>query len=51
MHMFNIYFEDTFWGYAWATHEFEAIFKVAGDVYVDDMGQRDFRWRAIRCHG
>lgn len=47
MEKFDVYFEDIFWGYAWAEHEFEAIIKVAGDNCFDDTNQRDFRWTAI----
>lgn len=50
MYKFNVYFENSFWGYAWASHEFEAIVKVAGDVCVDDKNKRDFRWAAIRSY-
>ena len=50
MYKFDVYFENSFWGYAWASHEFEAIVKVAGDVCVDDKNKRDFRWTAIRSY-
>lgn len=44
MNLYNVFFEGTYWGCAWADSAWEAIQKVAGEYAVDDNGERDFRW-------
>jgi hypothetical protein len=44
MNSYNVFFEGTFWGYAWADSAWEAIRKVAGEYATDENGQRDYRW-------
>lgn len=46
MHTYNVFFEDAFWGYAWADTAWDAILKVVGDYGHDSDGERDYRWRA-----
>jgi len=41
---YNVFFEGTFWGYAWADTAWEAIQKVAGEHAYDTTGARDYRW-------
>jgi hypothetical protein len=44
MNTYNVFFDGTFWGYAWADTAWEAIQKVAGEYACDDSGARDYRW-------
>ena len=44
MNTYNVFFEGTFWGYAWADSAWEAIQKVAGEYATDENGRRDYRW-------
>ena len=50
MNTYNVFFEDTFWGYAWADSAWEAVVKVAGQYATDDNGNKDLRWNA-RLYG
>lgn len=44
MNTYNVFFDGTFWGYAWADSEWEAIQKIAGEYATDENGLRDYRW-------
>lgn len=44
MNTYNVFFENTFWGYTWADTEWDAIQKVAGEYATNDDGSRDYRW-------
>jgi hypothetical protein len=44
MNSYNVFFEGTFWGYAWADSAWEAIQKVAGEYAALEDGERDYRW-------
>lgn len=44
MNSYNVFFENTFWGHAWADTAWEAIQKVAGEYSTDENGKRDYRW-------
>lgn len=46
MYSYNIFFENIFWGYAWADSGLDAIKKVAGKYTFDENGNIDYRWRA-----
>ena len=48
MQIYDVYFEDIYQGYAWASHDFDAIIKVAGDACICENGQRDYRWYSIK---
>ena len=44
--IFDVYFENSYCGYAWASFGFQAIQKVAGDASICENGHRDYRWTA-----
>lgn len=44
MNSYNVFFENMFWGHAWANTEWDAIQKVSGEYATDENGERDYRW-------